>query len=81
MTGPSSRWSSGSSPKPLPPSGHHYKYRLYYGSGNRSRVRYDNGRGKGDHRHLGGQEEDYLFTTLEQLLNDFERDIADWSDP
>ena len=63
---------------PLPPSEHLYKYRLYYGIGGVSRVRYDNERGKGDHRHVGEKEEGYRFTTIDQLLDDFERDIADW---
>ena len=63
---------------PLPPSEHLYKYRLYYGAGGVSRVRYDNERGKGDHRHVGEKEEGYDFTTIDQLLNDFERDIAEW---
>lgn len=31
-----------------------------------------------DHRHLGEKEEDYTFTTIGQLLDDFERDIANW---
>ena len=66
---------------PLPPSTHRYKYRLYYGAAGSSRIRYDNERGKGDHRHLGGQEEDYVFTTVEQLLEDFKRDVEDWSTP
>ena len=66
--------------EPLPPSTHTYKYRLYYGIGGVDRVRYDNERGKGDHRHIGGTEEDYNFTTIDQLLDDFERDIANWSD-
>ena len=64
--------------KPLSPSKHLYKYRLYYGSGGDSRVRYDNERGKGDHRHIGEKEEAYDFTTIDRLLNDFEHDIADW---
>ena len=46
-------------PKPLPPSEHLYKYRLYYGTANEDRVRYDNERGKGDHRHIGGHEAAY----------------------
>ena len=66
-------------PEPLPPSTHRYKYRLYYGAAGMDRVRYDNERGKGDHRHLGAREADYAFTTLEQLLADFERDVNDWS--
>ena len=65
-------------PEPLPPSIHPYKYRLFFGAGDVSRVRYDNERGKGDHRHIGEKEEDYTFTTVDQLLDDFERDIADW---
>lgn len=65
-------------PGPLPPSAHPYKYRLYYGAEGDSRVRYDNERGKGDHRHIGEKEEDYTFTTIDQLLDDFERDIANW---
>ena len=63
---------------PLPLSEHLYKYRLYYGSGGVSRVRYDNERGKGDHRHVGEKDEGYDFTNIDQLLDDFERDIADW---
>ena len=64
--------------EPLTPSTHRYKYRLYYGSAEVSRVRYDNERGKGDHRHIGEREEDYVFATLEQLLEDFRRDVENW---
>jgi hypothetical protein len=42
-------------------------------------VRYDNERGKGDHRHFGEEESGYVFTSVDQLLDDFERDIAKWS--
>jgi hypothetical protein len=66
-------------PQPLPPSAHLYKYRLYYGTADEDRVRYDNERGKGDHRHVGGQETGYAFVSVEQLLDDFERDIENWS--
>ena len=65
--------------EPLQPSTHRYKYRLYYGAAGVCRVRYDNERGKGDHRHRGEHEEDYVFTTLDRLLADFERDVSDWS--
>jgi hypothetical protein len=68
-------------PEPLPPSTHRYKYRLYYGAAGSSRIRYDNERGKGDHRHIGGQEEDYVFTTVEQLIEDFKRDVEGWNTP
>jgi Family of unknown function (DUF6516) len=66
-------------PEPLPPSTHGYKYRLYYGSAGDCRVRYDNERGKGDHRHIGEVEHPYTFINVEQLLDDFETDIARWS--
>jgi hypothetical protein len=62
----------------LPPSTYLYKYRLYFcGSGLR-RVRYDTERGKGDHRHVGDREEDYTFTSVEQLLADFQFDVERW---
>ena len=38
-------------------------------------------RSNGDHRHLDEREEDYIFTTLERLLPDFERDVNGWSAP
>ena len=67
--------------EPLLPSTHTYKYRLYFGMDGVTRVSYDNERGKGDHRHVGEREEAYIFTTIEELLDDFERDIANWSKP
>ena len=65
-------------PEPLPSSTHPFKFRLYYGAEGDSRVRYDNERGKGNHRHIGEKEENYTFTTIDQLLDDFEHDIANW---
>jgi Family of unknown function (DUF6516) len=66
-------------PQPTPPSHHSYKYRLYFGLGKNCYVRYDNERGKGDHKHVHSVEYDYHFTSIEQLLNDFENDIKNWS--
>ena len=64
---------------PAPVNGclHHYKYRLYCGQNGATVVRYDNESGKGDHRHLGKNERQqvYPFTTLEQLIMDFEADV------
>lgn len=61
--------------EPLPGSSHQYKYRLFYGRADGSCiVRYDNERGKGDHRHVGDEEEAYRFTTLHKLIEDFEAD-------
>ncbi len=68
-------------PTPVPPSTHLYKYRLYYGAAGICRIRYDNERGKGDHHHYGDREEAYIFTTIEQLLIDFENDVNEWRTP
>jgi len=64
---------------PLPPCNHNYKYRLYYGREGVCRVRYDNERGKGDHRHIGAIEAAYAFVDIDVLLVDFERDIHNWN--
>lgn len=52
------------------------KYRLHYGyPDGRTEVRYDNEKGKGDHRHIGTREESYRFTDVETLVSDFLSDI------
>ncbi len=38
-------------------------------------IGYDNERGKGDHRHLGGREEAYSFVNPRQLIADFMADV------
>ena len=68
-------------PKPVPPCVHHFKYRLFYGLPGQERVRYDNERGKGDHLHVAGSETGYNFVSLDQLLDDFERDVKEWRSP
>lgn len=65
-------------PAPVPPCTHLHKYRLFYGTASEERVRYDNERGKGDHRHIRGREELYVFSSVEQLLADFRQDIRAW---
>ena len=47
----------------------------YYGYPGRRVVGYDNERGKGDHRHLGGREESYRFSGVEALIADFLSDV------
>lgn len=54
---------------------HGLKYRLFYGYPNQNLVRYDNERGKGDHRHEGEQEARYTFISVDQLIQDFKTDI------
>lgn len=67
-------------PEPVPPRHNLYKCRLYFGLHGTCRGRYDNKRGKGDHKHIGLVEIEYTFTTIEQLLDDFEYDITNWSE-
>jgi hypothetical protein len=56
-------------------SSHPFKYSLFYGYPGRRVVGYDNERGKGDHRHLDGNEEAYAFSTVEVLVADFLSDV------
>ncbi len=63
-------------PTPVPPTTHGLKYRLFYGKDGQRIVGFDNERGKGDHKHVLGVETPYDFTTLAQLLDDFEAEIV-----
>jgi hypothetical protein len=63
-------------PAPVPPTTHGLKYRLFYGKDSQRIVGFDNERGKGDHKHILGVETSYDFTTLAQLLDDFEAEIV-----
>lgn len=67
-------------PKPIEGSVHGFKYRLAYVVHGVCVLRYDNEAGKGDHRHVDGTERAYAFTTPEQLIADFQRDIERWND-
>jgi hypothetical protein len=58
--------------EPLPGSLHPYKYRLHYQAADGAEyIRYDNERGKGDHRHSAGVEESYHFESVKKLVQDF----------
>ena len=56
-------------------SSHTFKYSLFYGHPGKRVVGYDNERGKGDHRHIGGSEEPYAFSSVETLVADFLSDV------
>jgi hypothetical protein len=58
---------------------HGFKYRLAYIVRGKCVLRYDNEVGKGDHRHFDGKESTYVFTTPDQLIADFQNDIARWN--
>jgi hypothetical protein len=38
-------------------------------------VGYDNERGKGDHRHIGGRAAPYRFVDVPSLIKDFIKDV------
>lgn len=63
----------------IPGCQHSFKYRLFCGHEitGECLVRYDNERGKGDHRHLRGVETGYNFSSLEKLFADFEQDVRE----
>lgn len=62
-------------PSPVPGSGHSFKYRLAFVVNGVCVLRCDNEAGKGDHRHVDGEEKPYAFTTPAQLLEDFWNDV------
>ena len=62
-------------PIPLKSSLHRYKYRLYFGRQGECLVRFDNEQGKGDHKHVMGEELPYLFRDIPTLLKDLRSEI------
>ncbi|SDG33971.1 toxin-antitoxin system TumE family protein [Pelagibacterium luteolum] len=62
-------------PAPVPGSAHRFKYRMALVIEGECVLRYDNERGKGDHRHVKGHEEPFEFTSLEALLDAFHADM------
>jgi len=65
-------------PKSVRGSVHRFKYALAYVVAGVCVLRYDNEAGKGDHRHVGDVETEYRFTSPDQLLADFWRDVDQW---
>jgi hypothetical protein len=63
-------------PERSPERPHGLKYSLFFGRPGERIVGYDNEAGKGDHRHYGLHEEPYRFSTLEQMIRDFETDVG-----
>lgn len=68
-------------PSPVAGSRHTFKYRLALVVDGVCVLRYDNEAGKGDHKHVGEEEEPYTFTTTERLLADFWNDVDEWETP
>ena len=65
-------------PRPVRNSAHPFKYRLALVVDQECVLRYDNEAGKGDHRHIGSQQERYGFKGTDRLLADFWRDVEEW---
>lgn len=63
---------------PVAGSHHGFKYRIALVVKGHCVLRYDNEQGKGDHKHMGGYEIPYIFTTPQALLNDFWNDVDNW---
>ena len=63
-------------PSPVRGSAHEFRYSLFYGTVGARWIGYDNEPGKGDRRHYGAREMDYVFSTAEQLIADFLADVA-----
>ena len=54
---------------------HGYKYSLVYIVNDERVIGYDNGEGRGDHRHYGKIEKTYKFKGIDSLFEDFYNDI------
>ncbi len=67
-------------PAPVPGSDNDIKYRLALISDEICVLRYDNERGKGDHKHVGDSEARYRFIDFESLVADFMSDVRRWLD-
>lgn len=59
----------------VPGSQHNFKYSMAYIVDGVCVMRYDNERGKGDHKHIDDQEISTQFVNIEQLFMDFLADI------
>lgn len=60
---------------PVVGSQHGYKYSMAYVVDSVCVLRYDNERGKGDHKHIGETEVKTQFITIDALVNAFFDDV------
>ncbi len=65
-------------PNSVDPSQHNFKYSLVMIENGVRVIGFDNERGKGDHFHLGEQEFEYSFISIEQLIEDFWSEVEKW---
>lgn len=65
-------------PETTPERPHRFKCRLNYCNAEGvAVVRYDNEKGKGDHKHITGRQLPYKFNSIRQLFIDFRTDILE----
>lgn len=65
-------------PKPVPPCGHPFKYRLVFVVDGQRVIGFDNERGKGDHWHIDGVERPYAFVDVDRLIEEFIGEVERW---
>ena len=65
-------------PQPVRGCTHLYKYRLAYIENDVCVVRFDNEAGKGDHKHIGRREFPIVFKSINQLYDDFYKELDQW---
>jgi len=53
-----------------------YKYSMVWIVKGQRIIGYDNAEGKGHHRHYGGKEEPYKFTSMARAFDDFWADVS-----
>jgi hypothetical protein len=61
--------------KPTGDKPHGYRYSLAYVVDGARALGYDNGEGKGDHKHIGSKQEAYKFSDIDTLFSDFYEDL------
>lgn len=65
-------------PHPINERPHGFKYRLNYSlRDGTTLVRFDNERGKADHKHIRGKQLPYTFKSVRQLFADFKADVLE----
>jgi len=65
-------------PQPLRGCSHRYKYRFAYVENDVCVVRFDNETGKGDHKHIDRHEFPIIFVSINQLYDDFYKEVDQW---
>jgi hypothetical protein len=60
---------------PAEGAGRQFKYSLVYVKDGKRLVGYDNGEGKGHHKHIRGKQSPYSFINIDRMIDDFYQDL------